>query len=68
MKEWYRFLFPKTFLICIIFHLFIKENERSEIEAELPVDMKTKTFLNDGETIEIDKKRYFCSEVTYSNK
>ncbi|CAG9532765.1 unnamed protein product [Cercopithifilaria johnstoni] len=35
-----------------------EENEQSGIEAELPVDVKTKTFLKSGEIIEIDKKRY----------
>ncbi|KAK6108330.1 Protein kinase domain family protein [Brugia pahangi] len=35
-----------------------EENEQSGIEAELPIGVKTKTFLKDGETIEIDKKRY----------
>uniref|UniRef100_A0A1I8EZY9 Protein kinase domain-containing protein n=1 Tax=Wuchereria bancrofti TaxID=6293 RepID=A0A1I8EZY9_WUCBA len=35
-----------------------EENEQSGIEAELPIGVKTKTFLKDGEMIEIDKKRY----------
>ncbi|KAL3985431.1 Protein kinase domain family protein [Acanthocheilonema viteae] len=35
-----------------------EENEQSGIEAELPIDVKTKTLLKSGEIIEIDKKRY----------
>lgn len=37
--------------------LLVQENEQSGIEAELPIELKTKVFLKDGEIIEIDKKR-----------